>query len=417
MEQLRQRFCWPDPKGVPAIMTVSPHYEATWACPAIGTATLDLRQRGDPGGRLELVVRSVGPAGGPIRRIEWDGKRLTINDRWSAIAEPQPQAVFVGHEGDPRLEERAVRGTPVAGRRRVGLRADRAGGRPCHQADVARLPACPAEPLELPRRALDPDLGPAGPALRRLPGRAGRPPDDGTPGSPHAARRADQLSAGLAARRGGGRGGTGAGGPAGSGPGTLHVLRRKRFLRRLRGRGRRAGPRLAGDGRRGRALARPRVRPVALAARPAQSRSHLENGLGREATAAALRGAHRSGASSAERLGPGLRAGPQRADHRADGFRAAGIVHHRRQLPRAPRGGRAGQAIETPGRSGSLAGGRRPLAEGVARGPAVGASSGRTSRVCGPRGSPPPTSRRIASTWSTIPTRGRICLGRTSARR
>jgi hypothetical protein len=100
MEQLRQRFAWPDPKGVPVITTDSPHYEATWACPATGTAVLDLDHRGEPEQRLEPVIRSVGPAGGPIERIAWDGKRLTINDRWPVAADPEPKAVFVGHEGD-----------------------------------------------------------------------------------------------------------------------------------------------------------------------------------------------------------------------------------------------------------------------------------------------------------------------------
>ena len=156
IKQLRQRFCWPDPKGVPAITTVTPHYEATWACPAIGTATLDLDQRGDPGERLELVVRSVGPAGGPIERIEWNGKRLRINDRWSVSAEPEPKAVFVGHEGDPGWKTAAGTGKPVAGRRRVGLRPDRIGGRPCDQAHVARLAARQADPAALPQPCAPP---------------------------------------------------------------------------------------------------------------------------------------------------------------------------------------------------------------------------------------------------------------------
>ena len=42
-------------------------------------------------------------------------------------------------------------------------------------------------------------------------------------------------------------------------------------------------------------------------------------------------------------------------------------------------------------RSRPLAGGGRPLAKGLAEGPAVAGSSGPTSPGCGPRGSPPPT--------------------------
>jgi hypothetical protein len=147
MKQLRQRFCWPDPKGVPAITTVSPHYEATWACAAIGTATLDLRQRGDPAERLELVVRSVGPAGGPIERIEWDGKRLRINDRWSVSAEPAPKAVFVGHEGDSgwkaaRTRARQWRGEDGWGYARIELAAG-------HATRLTLSDSGPAKPIPL----------------------------------------------------------------------------------------------------------------------------------------------------------------------------------------------------------------------------------------------------------------------------
>ena len=28
MKQIQQRFCWPDPKGVPAIATTTPYYQA-----------------------------------------------------------------------------------------------------------------------------------------------------------------------------------------------------------------------------------------------------------------------------------------------------------------------------------------------------------------------------------------------------
>jgi hypothetical protein len=148
MEQIRQRFCWPDPKGVPAINTVTPHYEATWACTGIGSATLDLQERGDSGERLELVIRSVGPAGGPIERIEWDGKRLRINDRWTVSAEPEPKAVFVGHEGDPgwkteRTAARQWRGEDGWGYARMEL----AGG--ATRLTISSAPSPPA-PLRAP---------------------------------------------------------------------------------------------------------------------------------------------------------------------------------------------------------------------------------------------------------------------------
>ena len=103
--QIQQRFSWPNPTGVPAIATTTPHYEATWRCRTAGTMTLDLQPRGTVAEHLELVVRSVGPAGGPIEKIAWDGKQLSVNDRWTLTLEPPPAAVFVGHEGDADWKE------------------------------------------------------------------------------------------------------------------------------------------------------------------------------------------------------------------------------------------------------------------------------------------------------------------------
>ncbi len=101
VKQIQQRFSWPNPKGVPAIATTTPYYQAAWSCTAAGTTTLELQRRGDAAERLELAVRSVGPAGGPIEKIAWNAPELRINDRWTLSVEPPPTAVSVGHEGDP----------------------------------------------------------------------------------------------------------------------------------------------------------------------------------------------------------------------------------------------------------------------------------------------------------------------------
>jgi hypothetical protein len=55
LEQVRQRFCWPDPHGVPAVATDTPWYTATWSRRSTGIAELELEHRGDPAERLELA--------------------------------------------------------------------------------------------------------------------------------------------------------------------------------------------------------------------------------------------------------------------------------------------------------------------------------------------------------------------------
>jgi hypothetical protein len=116
IEQIQQRFSWPDPKGVPAVVTTTPHYQATWSCPAAGTTTLELRRRGEAAPRLELAVRSVGPAGGPIEKIAWGDGQLRVNDRWTLSVEPKPAAVGVGHEGDPGWKSQRQSSRPWSGK-------------------------------------------------------------------------------------------------------------------------------------------------------------------------------------------------------------------------------------------------------------------------------------------------------------
>lgn len=97
LADLRQRLVWPNPSGVPGIATQTPYYEAQWSW----GWSLALNGPKHASDRLWLVVRSVGPAGGPVRRLAWDGKRLELNGRWSLVFDPPPKAVHLGHEGDP----------------------------------------------------------------------------------------------------------------------------------------------------------------------------------------------------------------------------------------------------------------------------------------------------------------------------
>ena len=100
LARIQQRFAWPDPAGVPAIATKTPHYAAEWSSGAEGTWLLKLTAEGTGPESLEVVIRSVGPAGGPIESLVWDGTRLRINDRWTVTMQPRPKAVHLGHEGD-----------------------------------------------------------------------------------------------------------------------------------------------------------------------------------------------------------------------------------------------------------------------------------------------------------------------------
>jgi hypothetical protein len=91
--QLRQRF---DTGSTlpPAVVIESPWYAARWAF----DSAWRLQIRPTPGTRVEVVLRSVGPAGGPVDRLQWSGTHLHVNERWTLQPRPAPVAVALGDE-------------------------------------------------------------------------------------------------------------------------------------------------------------------------------------------------------------------------------------------------------------------------------------------------------------------------------
>ena len=98
LSEIRQRFVWPDPKKPPAIRTETAHFTALWSSAGPGRWSLDLHLPPAPGKRRFLSVRSVGPAGGPIEDLAWDGKKLLVNDAWKITVDPAPREVSLGDE-------------------------------------------------------------------------------------------------------------------------------------------------------------------------------------------------------------------------------------------------------------------------------------------------------------------------------
>ncbi|MGH2454193.1 MAG: hypothetical protein ACRDF5_10615 [bacterium] len=111
---LRQRLLFAHPAGIPAIQTTSPFYQVRWSHAGRGRWSLEFIPTLGAGHRPALVLRSVGPAGGPVRSLRWDGGRLRINDRWTLIIDPQPLTVDLGEEGGEGWKSRGARGSSWA---------------------------------------------------------------------------------------------------------------------------------------------------------------------------------------------------------------------------------------------------------------------------------------------------------------
>lgn len=75
-----------------------------------------------------IVDRSVGPAGGPVTELGWDGEQLDINRRWTVRVTPAPAKVSLGDEQTLNWMTSGI-GEPVLDQCiRLGPRASRATG-------------------------------------------------------------------------------------------------------------------------------------------------------------------------------------------------------------------------------------------------------------------------------------------------
>ena len=96
------------PDGIDAIETVSPYYTALWRVSATNAYALDLVSRAGEGAHLELVVRSVGPAGGPIREIRKDGDALVVDGTWKLSLPAGAEIVCLGDERHTPIDDCAA---------------------------------------------------------------------------------------------------------------------------------------------------------------------------------------------------------------------------------------------------------------------------------------------------------------------
>jgi len=97
MDQIEQHFVWDPDKRVPSLATATPFYRCVWS--VVKSGQWQLTVQGIPKGMsVHVVIRSVGPAGGPLENLSWDGAQLLLNRRWVVQGTPAPVTVSVGSE-------------------------------------------------------------------------------------------------------------------------------------------------------------------------------------------------------------------------------------------------------------------------------------------------------------------------------
>jgi hypothetical protein len=103
LAEVQQRFePAPDATRPPSIVDETPRFHARWTAESPGRYRLDLTPRLGSNEHISLAIRSVGPAGGPIRSLAYDHGVLQIGDRWSIALSPAPTSVKLGQEPTTR---------------------------------------------------------------------------------------------------------------------------------------------------------------------------------------------------------------------------------------------------------------------------------------------------------------------------
>jgi len=98
LDKIDQRYDWKEGHAIPGILTKTAYYQSRWSYVSEGRWQLDLKPAGGSENHVDIVIRGVGPAGGPVDMTYWDGDNLLINHRWVVNAEPEPKTVYLGSE-------------------------------------------------------------------------------------------------------------------------------------------------------------------------------------------------------------------------------------------------------------------------------------------------------------------------------
>lgn len=100
LNEVQQKLISSSAQKIPTILDTTPYYQSSWSSPTIGRWQLDLKSSAKENTPLLVVIRSVGPAGGAISALDWNGQRLLIGDRWAIKNISNFAHVYLGSESN-----------------------------------------------------------------------------------------------------------------------------------------------------------------------------------------------------------------------------------------------------------------------------------------------------------------------------
>jgi len=103
IENIEQQYFWKEGHKIPSIKTRTPYYNCIWTYNDMGLWQFEINKTEKSDYKIQLVFRSVGPAGGPIQSVVWDKTRLIINRSWIITPEVKPTAIFINDEAKGQL--------------------------------------------------------------------------------------------------------------------------------------------------------------------------------------------------------------------------------------------------------------------------------------------------------------------------
>lgn len=90
------------PAGEMGIAVDTPFYTATWTVKGNSGFDLVLEPRAAADQHVEIAIRGVGPAGGPLKRIEHRGDHIRLGEDWTiGPVVPRLEMTYLGEEGEP----------------------------------------------------------------------------------------------------------------------------------------------------------------------------------------------------------------------------------------------------------------------------------------------------------------------------
>ena len=111
LEKIQQQLTAVAGQSIPGIATTTEFYQSAWSPLKPGNWQFSLQRVGNANLKPVLVVRSVGPAGGAIHTLNWNGDRLLINDRWAVQNLPPGTKVYLGSETAADWKRQTATGT------------------------------------------------------------------------------------------------------------------------------------------------------------------------------------------------------------------------------------------------------------------------------------------------------------------